>query len=116
MFTYGDLDRNLLAAAQQFDPSLTSIPMQPADAFDNDAVRGLTAIQLVPLRLGAEFDVIARRPTFFDIRFDEPLSQRQSSEMHFVLLEQVEHEYPERANNPNAFSMADILWRFFRQS
>ncbi len=115
MFTYGNLDRNLLPAAQQYDPSLTEVPMNPRDALANRAVRGLVGLQLLTLRLGEEADVLIRRPTIFDVRFDTPISQAQSAtNLHFVLLDETEHVYPNGSNNPNGFVMADILWRFFR--
>lgn len=106
MFTYGTLDRNLIAAA-----GVDEIPIDPTDAFELDAVRGLVRLQLLTLRLGPEPDVAERRSDAFDLRFDNAIGQARASEMHFVLLEDVPHEYP---NDPNGFSMPDVLWRFFR--
>jgi hypothetical protein len=85
--------------------------LDPTDAFELDAVRGLVRLQLLTLRLGPEPDVAERRSDAFDLRFDNAIGQARASEMHFVLLEDVPHEYP---NDPNGFSMPDVLWRFFR--
>jgi predicted esterase len=114
MLTFGSLDRNLLADAQVHDPALTELPVDPAAAFENQAVRDHVRRQLIPLRLEPEHDVLLRRPAAFDVRFDDPVGRAPASELHFVLLDEVEHEYPRRRNNPRRFVMANLLWRFFR--
>ena len=115
MWTYGNRDRNMLAAAQAHDPSLTEVPMDPGAAVANPGVRDLLGRQLVGLRVRPDADVLIRRPSIFDLRFDQPVRQTPVSELHFVLLDDVEHKYPNGCrNNPRGFVMADMLWSFFR--
>ena len=115
MLTFGSLDRNLLADAQAHDPALTEIPVEPAAALANQGVREHVRRQLIPLRLAPDTDVVVRRPAAFDVRFDDPVGPARGSELHFVVLDEVEHEYPNGRNNPRGFDMPDLLWRFFRR-
>lgn len=115
MFTFGNEDRNLLPAVQAEDPSVTEVPMDPGAAFAYQAVRGLVGLQLNALGLGLDSDVLIRNPEIFDIRFDESLPGVDGSELQFVLLYELGHKYPTPTNNPNEFSMADLLWTFFER-
>lgn len=116
VFTFGNLDRNLLPAAQAVDPTLTEVPMEPAAAFANQAVSGLVGLQLASLGLGTESDLLVSEPEIFDVRFDESLPGVAASEFQFVLLDELGHKYPTPTNNPNAFSMAGLLWPFFENN
>jgi poly(3-hydroxybutyrate) depolymerase len=120
MFTYGGLDRNLLPAAQETNPEWTEIPTDPTAAFANRAVKGLAAQQLTVLRLNPEVHHLVRHDaTGFDLRFDRPVGAN-GSRMDFVLLDDVEHEYPRgtrrQHNNPHGFEMTDILWPYFKHA
>ena len=114
VLAFGSLDRNHLADAQAHDPALTEIPLDPAAALANPGVREHIRRQLIPLRLRPESDVLVERPSAFDVRFDDPVGRVPSAALHFVVLDEVEHEYPNSRNNPHGFVMADLLWRFFR--
>ena len=54
------------------------------------------------------------RPTMFDVRFARPVAGSSGATLHAMILDEVEHVYPNGRNNRHGFVMADLLWRFFR--
>ena len=107
MWSFGNLDHNLVAVLQHDDPSVQAAPMDPGQLFSYPTMVEFGRIQLETVELTDQADVVIRRPELLQLRFDEPVPGATASEFHFLLLEGVAHAYPR--------AMVPLLWRFFNR-
>lgn len=116
----GTLDDRILGqingSLSPSDPAYVSeVPLAPAELLALPTIsvgvvgNTLTAFQLA---VNPHVETLTATSTAFHFATPKP-SNSEGNAYDFTVLADVEHEYPNGANNPNGFVAADMFWTFF---
>jgi polyhydroxybutyrate depolymerase len=110
----GTLDDRALAQIQTTDPSVSEIPLDPAQMLAIQVIAASVNNVLGDVFLRQEPRVDTTAVTFTNLHWEKPTGDNDDgNSFDFLVLKDVEHEYPNGKNNPNGFVMADLFWDFF---
>jgi dienelactone hydrolase len=117
LLAVGSLDDRVIARMQAVDPTVTEVPLDPAELEASPAIS--TVVRDLLCSVGLDDTPVARVlrfPRSTELHWETPLpGNEDGNELVFEVLAGVTHEYPNGRNNPAGFVMADRAWEFFRR-
>jgi hypothetical protein len=110
----GSRDDRMLEAIHQDDPTIRELPLDPAELLEIDQVRGFVVTYLVSIGLArTPYRTVTAR-SLTEGRWSTPVpGNANGNVLHFTVLDNVTHQYPNGSNNPEHIAMTDLLWPFF---
>ena len=105
----GTKDHNMLEAIQKQE-----LPIQANKLEKLDLVWDKIQTMVTMLDLGAEYVEEPHNPTHNILRFQNDNSG-QGNEYIVMLIDELDHKYPNEVNNPHKLVAADILWEWYQQ-
>jgi polyhydroxybutyrate depolymerase len=114
MVSLGTRDERALASIQASDPSISEIPLDPAQMLSIPTMSTWLSTVAAAVHLDFADRVDTLDATSTRMHWETPTGGNDDGNIFdFLLLDEVRHEYPNGKNNTNGFVMADLFWDFF---
>jgi polyhydroxybutyrate depolymerase len=112
--SFGTRDELLLSAIHETDPSVSEIPLDPNQIMSVHVISAIVGFILSDVSLNLTPRVDTTTATSTKLHWETPTAgNHDGNSFDFMVLKDVDHEYPNGQNNPQGFVMADLFWEFF---